>query len=309
MPLSQQQAGILRQNYLDKREELLQKKVNSLALSLFDKLFKEYLSALEQSNGKLVNNGKNIKKVNGLDAIYNQFNKNENMLVVKSFIKDLQSITPLNQAYFKTVSTKPTMAATKRAVEVVNNTIGIGSDGKLVSGGFADKFIKDDSLVKKIKKQTLQAITHQKGFQQFKEELQRSIIGEDGKPVSGGLQQYYRTYAYDTFHKVDRINADVFAKNLDLNFFYWAGGKIKTTRHLCNIANGKIFDSRILKKMTFNNLKKYYRDGITEGWKPLLDLGMWNCRHRKDYISDEMVKRHETQIFDINTIAINKIVA
>lgn len=307
MPLSRKQAADLRQQYLDKREKLLQSKVDSLAIKLFDKVFNEYLSQLEQSDGKISNNDKNIQRANGLNQIYKSFIKQDNIPVVKVFIKDLQGITSLNEVYFKTISDKPTSEPTKRAITEVNKMLGINSKGGLVENGFADKFIRDDSLLKSIKKETLKAITQKQGFQQFKENLKRHIEGETGKPLSGGLQQYYRGYAYDTFQKVDRVNADVFAKDLGLIYFFWAGGKIATSRNICIDANAKIFNALQVKKMTFENLKPEFREGITEEWNPLLDLGMWNCRHRKDYIPKEAALKEKNKWADVNHYLINTI--
>lgn len=303
MALSQKQLIALREAYLLKREEILQGKVDTLAASLFDKMFNEYLSQLEQSNGRLVSNGKNISQVRGLDEIFSKFNQKENIPVVKSFIKDLQGITPINEVYFKPIANKPISDISDRALEVVNNSLGINSKGTLVKDGFADKFIKDDTLLKKIKSETLKAITQKKGFQQFKEGLKETIQGVTGQPLSGGLQQYYRNYAYDTFHKVDRINAEIFAKDLGLIYFYWSGGLINTSRALCIIANGKIFNSIELSKLNYDTLQVKYRDGISKGWVPLQDLGMHGCRHRKDYISTEEAIRNKAKWFNINSIS------
>lgn len=307
MALTRQQAADLRQSYLDKREKILQGKVDSLSVKLFDKIFNEYLSQLEQSEGKILNNDKNIRAVTGLNKIYSQFNKEENIPVVKNFVSDLQGITPLNEVYFKTITDKPTSEPTKRAITEVNRMLGVNYDGSLRKDGFTEKFIKDDQLLKSIKKETLKAITKRQGFQQFKESLKVKIEGETGKPLSGGLQQYYRNYAYDTFQKVDRVNADVFAKELGLIYFFWAGGKIATSRNLCIHANAKIFNVLQVKKMTYENLRPEYRDGITKEWNPVIDLGMWGCRHRKDFISDESAAKQRDKWANVNDYLIKPI--
>lgn len=301
--MTRQQAAKLRQKYLDKREKLLQQKVDVLAIKLFDKVFNEYLSQLEQNNGRLVYNNKNISAIVGLNKIFRQFILQDNIPVVRGFINDLKGITPLNETYFKTITNKQTAESAKKAAEEINKLLGVNSKGQIVKDGFTDKFIKDDNLLKKIKKETMKAITQKQGFQQFKENLKRTIEGETGKPLSGGLQQYYRGYAYDTFQKVDRVNAEVFAKDLGLIYFFWAGGKITTSRNMCIHANAKIFNSEQVKKMTFANLRTKpvnYADGITKEWNPLMDLGMWNCRHRKDYISTESALKQKDRWGNVN---------
>lgn len=303
MAISREKAAKLREDYLLKREEILQGRVDTIAIKLFDRIFNDYLSNLEQANGKIVNNSKNIKAVQGLDEIYDRFNNDYNIPTLKGMISDLRSITPLNKIYFKTISDKPTEAISKEALKVVDKNIGIDAKGKIIHNGFADKVIKDKSVIKAIKKQTLKSITQKQGFQQFKNTLKESIEGTTGKPLSGKLQQYYRNYAYDTFMKVDRINADVFANDLGLNFFFWTGGVITTSRYLCIHANGKIFDARELKQMNFRKLKTVYISGITEEWVPLVDLGMWGCRHLKNFIPDEEALSQPENIFNVQQLS------
>lgn len=293
--------------YIYQREQLLQKKVGNLAITLFDRVFNEYLQRLEQSNGKILNNTKNLNAVNGLDAIYNKFNLQENVPVVKSFIDDAIQLTPMNEKYFKIVSDRPVTGATKRAKAETYKMLGVNNNGTLTEGGFAQKFIKDKTLLVDIKRITVKNIVQNKGFLQLKNELKQKIEGVPGKPLSGGLQQYYRNYAYDTMMNVDRQNAEVFANDLGIRFFYWSGGIIKTSRALCIKANGHIFDSYELKKMTYNDLQPVYRDGLSPDWIPLKHLGYHACRHRKNYISDEEAAKHREKWFDLNTIA-NKVI-
>lgn len=227
---------------------------------------------------------------------------------MQGFIKDLQSITPLNEMYFKTVSDKPVKPVTEKVIKTVNKSIGITDKGKIIHNGFADKVIKDKTVLKAIKQQTLKSITQKQGFQKFKEALNKTIQGETGKPLSGKVQQYYRNFAYDTFHRVDRLNSDLFAKDLGLRYFFWAGGIIETSRPICILANGKLVDSLDFKQMNYNKLKIEYRDGISQDWDPLRDLGYHGCRHRKDYVSDEVAERSKASWLDVQIISNSKII-
>jgi hypothetical protein len=128
-----------------------------------------------------------------------------------------------------------------------------------------------------------------------------------GKPLSGGLQQYYRNYAYDTLMHVDRINAQTFADGLGLRFFYWSGGIIKTSRAICIKSNGMIFDSYELKKLKYTDLQPIYRDGLSPDWIPLKHLGYHACRHRKNFISDQEALKHKEKWFNLNSIVLNNV--
>ena len=67
---SQRTLANLRADFLAKREAILKKKVNSLQGKLFEKVFDQYLLALEQSDGKLVSSNRNVDMTKGLDRIF-----------------------------------------------------------------------------------------------------------------------------------------------------------------------------------------------------------------------------------------------
>lgn len=306
-----QQLAKARLEYLANREKLLQGKVDALGLKLFDQINEAFLKNLEVSeDGKILNNGKNIRATSAIDEIYRNFNKNFNTPVVKSFLNDISGIGPLNEKYFNEVMNQPTTVSRYRAETVVNNELGIDRKGIPIKDGFTDKFIRDQSVLKSIKEKTLQAITKGQGFQEFRQNLKETIQGVP-KQNNGKLHQYYRNNAYDTYSKVDRLYSDTMAKDLKLTYFYWSGGVIPTTRALCRHMNGKIVNAVDFKKMKFGNLKLIYRPGVPDGkhstWKPLIDLGGYGCRHTKDYISTAVAMKRMSEMVSVNSITIAKI--
>lgn len=297
--------------YLDNREKLLQQKVDKIALKLFDKINEDFLKKLELSDGKVVNNASNIRATTALNSIYSNFNKNYNIPVIKSFLGDLNGIGELNEKYFNEVVEKPTTISRYKAEKVVNEQLGLTKKGEVIPGGFVDKFANSKEVIDNLKKKTLQGITQGKGFQELRQELKASIIGVDGKPLSGQLHQYYRNNAYDTLTKVDRLYSDTMAKDLKLKYFYWSGGIINTTRKLCKTLNGFIINAMDFKKLKFDNLQIIYRSGVPDGshstWHPLSDLGGYGCRHIKDYISTKLAQKYSKNIFNLNKLLLRKL--
>jgi hypothetical protein len=300
--LSPKELSELRAAYLSDREDLLIRKVDALSIKLFDKVFNEYLIALEQNDGKLVRNDRNISLVKGLDNIYQVFQRQYNIPVVKEFITHLQGIAPLNESYFKSITGSDVRSSLIKVQAVVNKRLGVDGAGNLKPGGFADKFIKDPFLLRTIKSETGKALTNKMGFQEFRVKLKETIQGNPAQKLSGGLQQYYRGYAYDTFARVDRLNQDVFAKDLGLRYFFWSGGVIKTTRPICRYCNGKIVDSEKIQDLEFSDLKPEYQPGLNEDWVPMTDLGQFNCRHRKDYILSSVAERMPGRWLDVDSL-------
>lgn len=300
--LSYRELSALRAAYLARREELLIKKVDALSVKLFEKVFNEYLIALEQNNGQLVRNDRNLDLIKGLDSIYQAFQRQNNIPVVKEFITNLQGIAPLNERYFSSITGRDVRTSLIKVQAVVNKRLGVDGAGNLKEGGFADKFIKDPTLLRTIKRETGKALTNKMGFQEFRVKLKETIQGNPAQKLSGGLQQYYRGYAYDTFARVDRLNQDVFAKDLGLRYFFWSGGVIKTTRPICLYCNGKIVDSEKFRDLEFDDLKEKYQPGLNEDWVPMTDLGQFNCRHRKDYILSSVAERMSDKWLDVDSL-------
>ena len=306
-----QELSKARLEYLAKREELLQNKVDRLGLILFDKINEKFLNSLEVGpKGEVLNNANNIRAIAQIDSIYNSFNKGYNIPVIKSFIDDMPGIGMLNESYFNEVFEAPTAVSRYRAETIVNEQLGITRKGVPIKDGFTDKFIKSNEVVQAIKQKTLQGITQGKGFQQLRNDLKETIQGVP-KQNNGKLHQYYRNNAYDTYTKVDRLYSDNMAKDLKLNYFYWSGGVIPTTRALCRHMNGKLVNAVDFKKMKYSNLKLIYRPGVPDGkhstWKPLIDLGGYGCRHTKDFVSNAYAQKHLKDLVSVNSLTISNI--
>lgn len=297
-----------RGSYLEKRELLLQKNVDKLGIKLFDQIFEKHLKDLKvDANGALEKSNANIAMVRDIDRIYNSFALNYNTPVIKSFVNDLSGIGALNEKYFDEVSQQPAAVSKQAADKIINQQLGIDSNGKPIKDGFVDKFARSTEVRDKIKQETLKAITQGKGFQQFRRDLRETIQGHPGKSATGSLHQYYRNNAYDTYSKVDRTYSDLIAKDLKLTFFYWSGGVINTTRALCRHMNAKIVNALDFKKLKYKDLKIIYRPGVPDGkhstWVPLKDLGGYGCRHRKDYISTALAMKRQSEFVSVNSIS------
>jgi hypothetical protein len=124
-----------------RREAALQNKVGKLAIKLYDKVFEQYLFALETSaDGTLLYNQQNISLIQGLDRVYANFNTIDNIPLISDVFKDYEGITPLNESYFKNIAKKELRAETVIVNTAVNKALGLKA-GVPVKNGFADKFM------------------------------------------------------------------------------------------------------------------------------------------------------------------------
>lgn len=300
--LTQRQLALLRAEYLQKREEILKSRVNSLSVKLWDKIFESYLAILQQENGNLIKSEQNINLVNGLDEVYKNFNRQDNIPLIRKVVEDWKGVIPLNERYFKNIAQKNVSATAEVAYNVVDRRLGLDESGNPKPNGFVDKFINDKSLLRSIKRSTIKALTQGKSFTDFRQELKIKIQGDPNVPNSGGLHQYYRNYAYDTYQKVDRVSGEAFAKELGLRYFFWQGGLIQTSRPICVLCNGMLIDSYEFKDLTYSDLKESLRDGLDESWKPMQDLGQYGCRHSIDWVSNSIAERYSGKIISMSRL-------
>ena len=134
--LKPKQIAALQDEYLIKREALLVRKVDGIAISLFDKVFNSYLAFLQQDGDKLAKSPSNLAMIRGLDEIYERFNQEDNIPVVKAFITDAQGTIPLNEKYFTSLVKQDASKSTAKITSIMNRRLGVTDNGQLIPGGF-----------------------------------------------------------------------------------------------------------------------------------------------------------------------------
>jgi hypothetical protein len=90
----------------------------------------------------------------------------------------------------------------------------------------------------------------------------------------------------DTFSEYDRSTSQQYATQMNLNYFIYNGGEIKTTRDFCEDRNGNVYTRE--EGIAFNTLDW---QGKKAGHNFLVDAGGYNCRHYLDWISYELAKQ------------------
>ena len=293
---SQKQLSKERADFLQAREDLLKKKVNKLEVKLFDKVFEHYLKSLKTDQGKIVDDVSNRQMVNGLNKIYALFQKIDNAPIIGEWLKDMNSIKDLNVRYFENISKEGVKASKNVVDEAINKRLGLTDEGKIVKDGFADKFARDDKMLRTLKKVSNKAIVKKLSLEDFRDSLKVAISGNSKVVNSGGLQKYYRNFAYDTYQQIDRLAGQKFADAFGLSKFIYQGGLIATSRPFCEHYNGKVVDAQRFSKLKVEDLPVDQRSGIPEkDWVPLIELGGYGCRHSKDWIQDDVAEFLESK--------------
>lgn len=135
--------------------------------------------------------------------------------------------------------------------------------------------IGDDLFAKAISNQVELAIANNASWGETVKAIQDLVIGDD--QVDGKLLQYSKQIAHDQFAVSDRSYTSAVAEELDIEWFFYSGSEIATTRPFCSARHNKYF---------------YYKE--IEGWASLdwdgkilgtneatiySNAGGYNCRH------------------------------
>jgi len=105
------------------------------------------------------------------------------------------------------------------------------------------------------------------------------------KELKGKLEKYYEKMMWEEIIQIERIQNNFYAKELGLNWFIYEGGLIETSRKFCTKRDGKLFHRDDAKKWRFDPTLP--DPATADIYKPLIELGRWNCRHTLKWITDE----------------------
>lgn len=125
------------------------------------------------------------------------------------------------------------------------------------------------------------------------------VLGDANKLGIVDNYNFVKLRINDTFAEYDRRVSDQYATQLQLNYFIYNGGEIKTTRDFCEERNNNVYTRE--EALEWNTLDW---QGKKPGHNVLNDAGGYNCRHYLDWISYELAKQLRPDIqrskFDIN---------
>jgi hypothetical protein len=117
----------------------------------------------------------------------------------------------------------------------------------------------------------------------------RSVLQERivDKSIS---EKYFARWTFDIYNQYQRAGADQVRKKLDLKHALYAGGLIESSRPFCIERNGQVFSEDEI--MDWDNEDF---EGKPEGYDPIIDCGGYNCRHRLEWISEDMFDELKTE--------------
>lgn len=275
-------------------EERLGRKVSGLQKKLFEMLTLQLLDFLDVENDQIRDTTKNLTAYKVFDSVFKEWNDKEHMKVIEQLLEDLEKISEFNSKYYGVFDIKDTGFSkrrfrdlTKKAQERMLKTLGI-SGNKILRGGFIDSILEDNSIKNRVKQIFRQAV---EGRVSYKDTLTtlKNVITDTG--ADGLLQKHYRLYVYDTYQRYDRIEANLYAKELKFDAALYAGTVIKKTRSFCKDRANKVFT-----REEIESWKDLDWGGKKEPYDPFTDMGGWNCRHRYRWIPNRIAAKRRKDL-------------
>lgn len=269
----------------------LDRHVGDLGQQLYKTLINEFVDQLDTENGTIKNNTRNLQLIGAIDKMYNKFMAKNGPSIAGKIVEGADKINEYNVDYYSQYADgKSKYAATNKTIKkTIDDRLGVGDKTHLKEGGYMDNMLKDTQVKSQIKNLSFREVVKGAGFQEFKKGLGDMITGN--KERMGAFQQYYRNYSYDIFVQVDRTESTLFAKELDLKFFFYEGMIIDTSRDFCIERAGKLFSTEEAEKWIDDPwIKKAFEKKYITSYDPIVDMGLFGCRHSPRFVSKEVAE-------------------
>jgi hypothetical protein len=108
----------------------------------------------------------------------------------------------------------------------------------------------------------------------------------------GIVTKYYSRWITDIYSQYQRVGADEIRKDIGLKFAIYQGGLINNSRHFCEERNGNVY--HIDEILAWSKLDWKGKQEV--GYNPVFDCGGYNCRHRLDWVSDQLAFRMRPEL-------------
>ncbi|WP_025126202.1 structural protein [Myroides odoratimimus] len=267
---------------LDKLIDIMEDKIQSSSSQLTKSMYRYFILKLKHENG-IVTDVQDAKTVLLFNIAYSRFTETYTKQLIKNISIDLNTIINSNANYYRSVTTVAPEVITE-VKKVILKRMGIRADGTLIKDGFLNGMFKNDGLKADMFKTVFSEITKGTGYEALKKTLKNYIEGTEHKV--GNFKKYYKVFSYDTYATVNAFNGALYASKLNLKYFIYNGGIIKTSRKFCIERNGKVFSSEEADKWVNDPDLTAITDRETYNWK--IDRGGYGCRHGVDYIPYEI---------------------
>jgi predicted amino acid-binding ACT domain protein len=253
--------------------------------SRFEKLEKlilnEVLSYLSERllvrEQRIVFDANNFGIISKIDTLLSRFSTGIQN-IGKYIIRGIGSVMGLTTEQLSQIDTRAIKTGKTVTDELLNHAATI-----------INKNLNLERIFLDIKQDAISLLADPKGIDlvELRKALSQKVVGNKL------AQKYFSRWTHDLYSQMQRVGANRMRIELGLRFAIYQGGLIATSRDFCEERNRQCFSDEEIMKW-----KELDWEGKPEiGYNPIIDCGGYNCRHRLDWISDEMAKRLRPDLF------------
>lgn len=250
---------------------------------LFDQLIKEVAGKLRtDKDGNILFSNSNVNAADEVNRVFDKFQRSYLDDMIAGFSSKLRQLAVYTEEFYSLYSpAKSTIENITSKIDLLYKTLGMDAKGKVLQDSYLSKLSNAAEVRETLRDYVLNNVSSGRSYDQFLNGFSELVKGSD--EVNGEMLRYYKTYAWDTFNKVDQTERNIVGDQLDLNYFIYNGDTIDKTRPFCEERAGQVFS------------REEGENWNTEDWAGkddsadfFVNRGGYNCRHTIDWISNEM---------------------
>lgn len=282
------QWGIRFDNRLSELLESLETRVQGLQRAFWQTVLEAFSELFGTDGKRLARDRKNVSSsLAKLERLFDRFERDKIADELKLFAAELLEVGGLTVEYYEATGAGAKARAIQKSLDLLRTVIGIDSNGVLIAGGYLDRLGKTEAVRQVLREYVVNSIVSGRSLTDFKAGFRDLVVGN--ADTEGGLQRYWRQYAYDTYNKAHEVINVSMADELNMNSFIYQGSIIPTSRQFCRKRAGKVFTRA--QAQTWKNDPDLIDQKTKDTYNPLIERGRYNCRHWLNWISDDLAKQ------------------
>ena len=225
------------------------------------------LNSFDAEAGQIVFSTANIGRIEQLAlALRASFQGGEYLEALRAYALSFEAQALINEAYFLQAFNLLEAPAEVRALVAISQQNAVALLG---DSGVSQR------LIQPLKDVLIQSVTTGASLSETTATLRLFIEGN--ADLDGKLAGYARTIADTTFSVFDRSYTVALAKDLDIQWYWYTGGKIATTRQFCCQREGHYYTRKEVE--SWGGKEWAGQIAGTNAETIFAFAGGWNCRH------------------------------
>lgn len=269
--------------------DAFQSSVEKLQRKLFNRIT-ELIGELQTKDGQIVMSEANLLRVQNInDELKRVLNGKEYIDAVRKFTAEFDTQKAINDKYFKKA-----FGSDFSDVGIANQLVRNSQRNafELLAGAPAEQ-----NFIAPIRTQLENAVASGASFKDTITQIRETV---EGTPEADGrLLRYSKQVSWDAFALSDRAYTNAIAEDLDVEWFRYSGGLVKSSRCFCDERDRQYYHFKEIE--AWGRMEDLGECNTGEGWAGMMVgtnestifivAGGYNCRHSIMPVSITLVPR------------------